>query len=814
MTHGGAIRVLLVGETSVLEPVVDELRTVEDRLEVETAANATAALEAIDGDRPDCVVATYELPDGDGVSLLSRVRERWADLPVVLYAGDGSEEAASEAISADVTDYVPTGLDAERPDVLATRIETAVSHHRTETELAKRERQLSTLIGNLPGVVYRCRPGPDREMELLRGDCEELVGHRPEAIVDGEVSWGDDLVHPDDREAARESIRRQLSRSDRFTVSYRVRTGNGSHRWVEERGSAVHATPDGGAEADGNRRRRPRDGDPVAIEGFITDVTERERRKAELERYETVVETIPDGAYVLDESYCFRLVNDAMTSMTGRDRSELLGAHISTVDMGAMSDVERLQSELEAGSRDVATMETAVDRPNGEPFPAEVRFTALPPGDGDADEFRGTAGVIRDTSERKARKRQLERQREQLATINQLHRVQTDITRSVIELSAREEMERRVCERLAEADSYRFAWIGGLERGSTTVEPRTSAGVEDGYLDDVTITVDDSDTGRGPTGEAVRTGELQVQTDVLTDGDYEPWREAAIDRGYRSTAAIPLAYGGSTYGVLNVYTAREDAFDGYEREILAGLGEIIGHAISARQREKILLSDVVRELQFRATDVDSPLVEAAAGRDCTIDVERMVPADGDAFVHFLSVEGIDPDEFEAAVDGVDAVTDVSAITPTDDAYLFEVTIRDPPLTGLFADRGGRLRTVRIEGDELHCVAELPPDADVRSAVERANAQFPDLEMVAQRTRRTEDRTVEEFRSRVLESLTDKQRRVLETAYGAGFFDWPREQSGEDVAETLDIAPATFSQHLRTAQRTVMETLLGDDDRDG
>ncbi|RZH67709.1 bacterio-opsin activator domain-containing protein [Natrinema altunense] len=822
-------RALLVGDSATLEAVVHDFPD-DDPLAVSTATTRAAALEAIDADeRLECIVSAYDLPNTDGVSLLSTVRERRPDLPVVLYVDDGSEEIASEAISVGVTEYVPTALAAEPPDVLATRIENAVTHHRTETELAERERQLTTLIGNLPGIVYRCRPKSDWAMTLLRGDCEPLVGYDPARIVDGPVSWGEDIVHPDDRADALESLRQQLERGDRFRVTYRIRTANGTRKWVEERGAAVYATGDGGTTGErpspsthdnhGDGVAGRPDDELVALEGFIMDITERKRRKQELERYETVLETIPDGAYVLDENDRFQLVNDALVSMTGWDRSELLRTHISTIDE-SMGTVEQLRSGLAAGNRDVATMDTRIRRSDGETFPAEVRFTTLSPDDGDAtefggddraaaDEFSGIAGVIRDASERKARKRQLEHQREQLAAITQLYRVQADITRSVIELSARSEIEQRVCDRLAETDSYRFAWIGGIDRGSKTIEPRAAAGVEKGYLDSITITVGESETGQGPTGEAVRTGELQVQTDVLTDPDYEPWRAAATERGYRSSAAVPIAYGDSSYGVLNVYTAREDAFDGYEREILEGLGEIIGHAISARQREKTLMSDVVREVEFRATAIESPLIEASAGRDCTIDIERLVPADGDAFIHFLSVEGIDPEAFETAISAIDAVTDVSAITPTDDGSLFEVTIRDPPLTGLFAERGGRLRSVRIDDGELHCTAELPPDVDVRGVIDTVAETDSTLEVLAQRTRRAEDRTAEEFRTRVLDSLTEKQQQVLETAYSAGFFDWPREQSGEDVAETLDISPATFSQHLRTAQRKVMETLLAE-----
>ncbi|MEF8772896.1 helix-turn-helix domain-containing protein, partial [Halodesulfurarchaeum sp.] len=43
----------------------------------------------------------------------------------------------------------------------------------------------------------------------------------------------------------------------------------------------------------------------------------------------------------------------------------------------------------------------------------------------------------------------------------------------------------------------------------------------------------------------------------------------------------------------------------------------------------------------------------------------------------------------------------------------------------------------------------------------------------------------------------------------GFFDWPRENSGEEIAETMAISQSTFLQHLRTAQKKVFSVLLDD-----
>ncbi len=53
----------------------------------------------------------------------------------------------------------------------------------------------------------------------------------------------------------------------------------------------------------------------------------------------------------------------------------------------------------------------------------------------------------------------------------------------------------------------------------------------------------------------------------------------------------------------------------------------------------------------------------------------------------------------------------------------------------------------------------------------------------------------------------KQRAALETAYFAGYFDWPRQSTGEEIADRLGIAPATFNQHLRTAERKFFDSVF-------
>ncbi|QLD88833.1 PAS domain S-box protein [Natronomonas salina] len=152
--------------------------------------------------------------------------------------------------------------------------------------------------------------------------------------------------------------------------------------------------------------------DQPYVIAIARDITERQHRQQELEQYETIVETIPDGAYVLDEDHRFTLVNETLVEMTGCSREELLGsdAGVISTDGGHQRGLE-LREQLKAGEIDVAVLEEEIQTADGGTFDAEIRFDALYDEEGT---FRGTAGVIRDISERKEYERKLEESNERL----------------------------------------------------------------------------------------------------------------------------------------------------------------------------------------------------------------------------------------------------------------------------------------------------------------------------------------------------------------------------------------------------------------
>ncbi len=154
-----------------------------------------------------------------------------------------------------------------------------------EAALAQQAQTYRTLLANVRGVVYRCRNDAEWTMTYVSGGCRELTGFRPTDFVDGEVTYGA-LIHPDDRDWLWEVCRASIAAGRPCSNEYRIRTRDGEERWVWDQAEAV----------------RDEGGTVVAIEGLITDITDRRRAetdRAEVEeRYRTLVEHIPAITYI------------------------------------------------------------------------------------------------------------------------------------------------------------------------------------------------------------------------------------------------------------------------------------------------------------------------------------------------------------------------------------------------------------------------------------------------------------------------------------------------------------------------------------
>jgi|GEM_PF-6277536 len=189
---------------------------------------------------------------------------------------------------------------------------------RKEAEDALRESQrvLETLVGNLPGVVYRCANDRNWTMRFISDYARELLGYTAAELLAPESPTFGELSHPDDRARIWDTVQEAVSARRPFRLTFRVRHRDQGYRWVWEQGRAIYGT----------------EGEVLGLEGFITDITEYKHAEDEVrrlaERLTTTLESITDAFYTLDREWRFTYMNREAERVLGRSREELVGRPI------------------------------------------------------------------------------------------------------------------------------------------------------------------------------------------------------------------------------------------------------------------------------------------------------------------------------------------------------------------------------------------------------------------------------------------------------------------------------------------------------
>ena len=519
-------------------------------------------------------------------------------------------------------------------------------------------------------------------------------------------------------------------------------------------------------------------------------------------------------------------VNDQFVEQTGYDREAAIGRNCRFLQGPATEEepVARMRAAIDAGES-VSVELRNYDR-SGELFWQEV---SIAPIRNEAGVVTHYAGFQADVTRRKRAERAAKRHRAALTAEHEslrtlLHRldgVVEQITGAVVTAESRAALGEAVCSRLGTA--YAAAWLGTYDPAEEWVEPEWTA--VSTLADDPGETLGPVPLEEGSSAASTDGGTAVDGTDAAARPEPALLAEAVENRAVAvaddigwgtdvsGVAAVPVTYRSTVFGLFCVYTDEDAPFGREEPAVLSSIGRTVGIGLNAIDSRSSLTTDRGFEVEFAVGASSLPLRRLADGAGCALKQVGLVP-DGDGRTVLCTTEGATAAELRDAADDTAGIHAVTCVAERESAPLFAFGLRDLPLIEAVGEHGLELADLRVDGSGVTVVARGARETAARSLVETVEAAYGSVDVRRFGEQPTRKTTTTEFVADLEERLTDRQRRALTTAVAAGYFEWPRDTDGDELAEAFGVARSTFHQHLRAALRKLVEAFAEAAEPDG
>lgn len=171
-------------------------------------------------------------------------------------------------------------------------------------QLRQTRDQFMSLVNNIPGITFRCFCDSRWSVLFISEAITELSGYQFDQLQKNEITMYDLLCHPDDTARVKNQVETAIHKKGSWEFEYRIRTLNGSVRWVYEKGRAV----------------LNQDGKVQYLDGFILDVTDRKTQAEEMEAFFSIN---LDLLCIADVEGRFLRTNEAWSTTLGYSCAEL-----------------------------------------------------------------------------------------------------------------------------------------------------------------------------------------------------------------------------------------------------------------------------------------------------------------------------------------------------------------------------------------------------------------------------------------------------------------------------------------------------------
>lgn len=128
---------------------------------------------------------------------------------------------------------------------------------------------------------------------------------------------------------------------------------------------------------------------------------------------------------------------------------------------------------------------------------------------------------------------------------------------------------------------------------------------------------------------------------------------------------------------------------------------------------------------------------------------------------------------------------------------------------VLAEHGALPRRLRSADGAPVLAAHVPPAYDAEEVIGRFLDAYPAADLTAVEPRSSVAPTAGSpaCKAALEETLTARQWEALRAAYEGGYYRWPRAVTAEELAREMDITPPTFGEHLRAAERELVELVF-------
>ena len=256
-----------------------------------------------------------------------------------------------------------------------------------------------------------------------------------------------------------------------------------------------------------------------------------------------------------------------------------------------------------------------------------------------AEDEQYFSSVFNNITERKTAEDKIQR-------LTQLYAALSQCNESIVRCTSEEELFTKICQAVVQFGGIKMAWIGLVDKVSQRVKPVASHGEGLAYLENIEISVNGNEpAGRGPTGSAIREGQLFCVHDFQSSPLTTPWLERGVRFGWASSVSLPLFRKGEAIGAFTLYSDKTNTFDASVQKLLTEMAMDISFALNnfTYEAERKL---AVAQLQ-KSEERYKRITEGLTDYQYTVRIENGHAVDTLQSQGCVTVTGYKPEDFSA-----------------------------------------------------------------------------------------------------------------------------------------------------------------------